>query len=114
AWVNHTEVRLDGFLLGKNGKPYPPATPLSKLPGVEPQNGRSNDRTVIFTNGAFITHQNAALDMQAIANETGSRVLGLYNATQSPWADAVQELDDELGIGDNKAADSLAAIVYRE
>jgi hypothetical protein len=114
AWINHTEKPIDGFLLGAGGKPFPPGTPLSQLPATEPQGGRRNDRTIIYANGALITHRQAAVEMQAVASSTGSRVIGLYNATESPWDDAGQVLDDEFDVGDNKAVDSLAGVVYGE
>jgi hypothetical protein len=104
----------DGALVGANGKAYPPNTPLSQIPTVEPANGRKSNETLIFVNGintTFETHKN---NLQNLANSTGQPVVGVYNATEGMLKDLTQSAGDKYDIGNNPAVKTLAENIYNE
>jgi hypothetical protein len=112
--TNHSDIRNDGKLVGVGGKTYEPGTPLANMFGVAPQGGVRNNQTVIYTNGILNDVGVQAEGMQKIANLTGSRVVGVHNATQGPLADVVQSAGDKININDNLAAQTLSRTVLNE
>jgi len=112
--TNHTDIRNDGKLVGVGGKTYSPNTPLGQMYAVAPQGGVRNNQTVIYTNGILNDVAVQAQGMQKIANLTGSRVVGVHNATQGPFADLVQSAGDKVNINDNLAAQTLSHTVLNE
>jgi hypothetical protein len=108
------DTDFDGAFVGAGGQTFSPETRLSDIPAVLPQGGATNNETLIYVNGIRTNVQGQANSLQAIADQTGSRVVGVHNATQSSAADILQSLGDKLDIGNNPAVDTLADTVYNE
>jgi hypothetical protein len=104
----------DGFFVGAEGKTFSPATPLNQIPTVKPSDGRETNETLIFINGINTSRNDQATSLQAIANQTGARVVGIHNGTDGMIADLSQSLTDKLDMGKNPAVDTLADTVYRD
>lgn len=111
---NQPDKAVDGNFLGANGQTYPPNTPLSQIPAVEPTGGVRNNETIIYTNGILNNTDDQYASMQAIAEQTGSRVIGVRNATEGFVGDAVQVFNDRVDRVNNPAVDTLADTVYNE
>jgi hypothetical protein len=110
---NKPDKAVDGYLLGADGA-VPPNTFLRDVNAVVPQGGVRNNETLIYTNGILTSTEAQARSLQAIADQTGSRVIGVRNATENILVDSDQTLNDKLGIGNNPAVDTLADTVYSE
>ena len=108
------DTAFDGHLVGADGQSFSPNTPLSDVPAVTPRNGVTNNETLIYVNGISTNVAGQANSLQAIADNTGSRVIGVHNATNGSVADIFQSLGDKLDIGGNPAVDTLADTVYNE
>ena len=108
------DKQFDGRLVGANGRTFPPNTPLNQIPGVTPSGGVRNNETLIYVNGIQTDVAGQTHSLQAIADESGSRVVGVHNATTSFVGDVAQSLGDKLDIGNNPAVDTLADTVYDE
>ncbi len=109
-----SDKQFDGHFVGANGQTFAPDTPLSKIPAVTPNGGVRNNETLIYVNGIQTNVGGQANSLQAIADNTGSRVIGVHNATGSFVGDIAQSLGDKLDIGNNPAVDTLADTVYNE
>ncbi|MFL5352287.1 hypothetical protein [Archangium sp.] len=105
---------FDGALVGAGGQTYPPGTPLSQIPGVTPRNNPNPTETFIYVNGISNTKDQQANSMQAIADKTGAKVVGVHNATEGMVADLAQCVKDKLDKGTNPAVDTMADTVYAE
>ena len=104
----------DGALLGAGGQQYPAGTPLGQIPGVMPKNNAKPNETILYTNGIMTPAENQLKEMQAIADRSGAKVVGVHNATQGLVADLAQCVTDKLDKGSNPAVDSLANAIYTE
>lgn len=104
---------FDGRLVGAGAQTFAPGTPLSQLPGVQPD-GKSGQGTIVFVNGMLTPLSQQLLDMKAIANATGAQVLGVHNSTEGLVADGAQSAADVAGVGRNAAVDSLAQTILAE
>lgn len=104
----------DGKLLGANGQTFPPGTPLANIPGVTPRNNPNPNTTVLYVNGIQTNLAGQANSLQAIADTTGARVIGIHNATEGFAADLAQCVKDKLDKGTNPAVDTLADTLYTE
>jgi hypothetical protein len=104
----------DGKLLGANGQTFPPGTPLANIPGVTPRNNPNPDTTVLYVNGIQTNLAGQSNSLQAIADTTGARVIGIHNATEGFAADLAQCVKDKLDKGTNPAVDTLADTLYNE
>jgi hypothetical protein len=105
----------DGKFIGAGGKAYSNNTPLSDIPSVKPNNGTpSNGQTVIYVNGINTEKSGQANSMQAIANRTGSSVIGIHNSTEGMLKDLAQSLGDKADLGNNPAVNAVANAVYNE
>jgi len=111
---NNPDLAFDGMLVGARGQVFPAGTPLSQVPAVLPAGGLRNNETLIFVNGATTNLSGEASDMAGAANATGSRVIGIHNATDGKVADYTQTLADIAGVGDDKAVDTIAKTVSTE
>lgn len=109
-----SDKQFDGHFVGANGQTFAPDTPLGEIPAVTPNGGVRNNETLIYVNGIQTNVGGQANSLQAIADNTGSRVIGVHNATGSFVGDVVQSLGDKLDIGNNPAVDTLADTVYNE
>ena len=105
---------FDGHFVGANGQTFAPGTALSDIPAVEPAGGARNQETLIYVNGIRTNVAGQSNSLQAIADNTGSRVVGIHNATEGFGADVLQSFGDKLDIGSNPAVDTLADTVYTE
>ncbi|WP_375768913.1 hypothetical protein NR798_45755 [Archangium gephyra] len=104
----------DGHLVGAGGQTFPPGTSLSDIPGVTPRNNPNPTETFIYVNGISNTKDQQFNSMQAIADRTGAKVVGIHNATEGMVADLAQCVKDKLDKGHNPAVDSMADTVYSE
>ena len=104
----------DGHLVGAGGQTFPPGTSLSDIPGVTPRNNPNPSETFIYVNGISNTKDQQFNSMQAIADRTGAKVVGIHNATEGMVADLAQCVKDKLDKGTNPAVDSMADTVYSE
>ena len=111
---SNPDKRFDGQLVGANGRTFPPDTPLSGIPAVTPVGGVRNNETLIYVNGIQTDVAGQTRSLQAIADNSGSRVIGVHNATGTFAGDLLQSLGDKLDIGRNPAVDTLADTVYNE
>lgn len=108
------DTDFDGHFVGADGRTFSPDTNLRDVPAVTPAGGARNNETLIYVNGIRTDVRGQANSLQAIADQTGSRVVGVHNATQNSAADILQSLGDKLDIGNNPAVDTLADTVYDE
>ncbi|HEY8561480.1 MAG TPA: hypothetical protein VIL74_13980 [Pyrinomonadaceae bacterium] len=108
------DKEFDGHFVGVGGRTFAPGTPLSEIPATTPAGGVRNDETLIYVNGIRTNVEGQSNSLQAIADQTGSRVVGVHNATEGFGADVLQSLGDKLDIGSNPAVDTLADTVYEE
>jgi hypothetical protein len=104
---------FDGKLVGAGAQTFAPGTPLSQIPGVQPE-GKAAKGTVVYVNGMLTPLTQQLEDMKAIANTTGAQVLGVHNATEGLVGDALQSTADVTGIGKNAAVETLAATLVSE
>jgi hypothetical protein len=104
----------DGKFLGAGGQTFSPDTPLSQVPAVTPRNNPNATDTVLYVNGINTTKDGQAASLQAIADTTGARVVGIHNATEGMGADLAQCVKDKLDKGTNPAVDTLADTLYNE
>ncbi|SEU20336.1 hypothetical protein [Stigmatella erecta] len=104
----------DGKFLGAGGQTFSPDTPLSDVPAVTPRNNPNATDTVLYVNGINTTKDAQANSLQAIADTTGARVIGIHNATEGMGADLAQCVKDKLDKGTNPAVDTLADTLYNE
>jgi hypothetical protein len=111
---NSPDTIYDGFFVGANGRTFPPTTPLNQIPAVNPSDGRRPNETLIYINGINTTKEGQAASLQAIADRTGARVIGIHNATEGMITDLRQCITDKLDKGRNPAVDTLAETVYSE
>lgn len=108
------DKQFDGHLVGAGGQTFPPDTALADIPAVTPARGPRNNETLIYVNGIQTDVAGQSASLQAIADQTGSRVIGVHNATGTFIGDVLQSLGDKLDIGRNPAVDTLADTVYNE
>jgi hypothetical protein len=106
----------DGMYLGGDGYAYPPDKfSVAEVPPFKPEQPiASPTPTTYHVNGIQTPHTSAVSEAQKIANETGTNVVPIYNATESLAADVAQTGMDRLGLGDNKAAQTLADAIYND
>jgi len=104
----------DGRFVGAKGQTFPPGTPLKDIPGVTPANNPNPSKTILYVNGILTPLATQQHEMQAVADKSGARVVGIHNATQGAVADLAQCLGDKLDKGKNPAVDTLADTVYDE
>lgn len=109
----------DGMFLGADGYAYPPDQfSVSEIPPFKPEKPiASPTPTTYHVNGIVTQTQgdgDATGQAQKLANETGTNVVPIYNATEGLAADVTQTALDRLGLGDNKAAQTLANAIYND
>ncbi|NTX07895.1 hypothetical protein HUA74_39275 [Myxococcus sp. CA051A] len=104
----------DGKLVGAGGQTFEPGTPLSDIPAFTPKNNPNATATLIYTNGMRTEKDKQARELQALADETGMRTIGVHNSTEGTVGDLLQAVKDKLGKGTNPAVDTLADAVYGE
>ncbi|MBU8894675.1 hypothetical protein DRW03_09135 [Corallococcus sp. H22C18031201] len=104
----------DGKFVGAQGQTFPPTTALKDLPAVTPRNNPNASETLIYVNGIMTPLQGQLGEMQALADKSGARVIGIHNATQGLVTDLAQCVTDKLDKGKNPAVDTLADTVYTE
>lgn len=114
--ANADPKSYDGMYLGSDGYAYPPdAFSISEVPPFKPQKPvASPTPTTYHVNGILTKPQDDMGEAQKLANETGTNVVPIYNATEGLPADVAQTGLDRLGLGNNKAAQTLADAVYND
>lgn len=108
------DKKYDGVYVGAGGQTFSPSTPLGQVPGVEPKGGVRNNETLIYVNGINTSKDAQLNSLQNIADRSGSRVVGVHNATEGMVSDLKQCVMDKLDKGRNPAVDTLADTVYDE
>lgn len=108
------DQQFDGHFVGANGQTFAPGTALNQIPAVTPAGGVRNNETLIYVNGIRTDVGGQSNSLQAIADQSGSRVVGVHNATEGTGVDLLQSFGDKLDIGNNPAVDTLADTVYDE
>lgn len=104
----------DGKLVGAGGQTFEPGTPLGQLPAVMPRNNPNATATAIYVNGISTDKNEQAKELQAIADRSGMKAIGIHNATEGVVADLLQAVKDKVDKGHNPAVDTLADTVYSE
>lgn len=104
----------DGQMVGTQGQTFPPGTPLSMIPGVTPKNNANPSETILYVNGIMTPLEGQLSEMQAIADTSGAKVVGIHNSTQGLVTDLAQCVTDKLDKGSNPAVDTLADTLYSE
>ncbi|HYH99009.1 hypothetical protein [Hyalangium sp.] len=104
----------DGQFVGAGGQTFPPGTPLNDIPGVTPKNNPNPSSTILYVNGINTTKDGQFGSLESIAETTGSKVIGIHNATEGMGADLAQCVKDKLDKGTNPAVDTLADTLYNE
>jgi hypothetical protein len=104
----------DGKFIGAKGKAFPPGTPLKDIPGVTPRDNANPGKTILYVNGIMTPVAGQLGEMQAIADKSGAKVVGIHNATQGLATDLAQCVGDKLDKGHNPAVDTLADTLYSE
>jgi hypothetical protein len=114
----------DGAIIGRGGVnaegqrqvlAYGAGTDLSQVPGFEPRGGVRNNETLIYVNGVGNDVFEQSRSMQALADVSGSGVVGVHNATEGQALDFVQAGLDKLLSGyANPAARSLRNTILSE
>jgi hypothetical protein len=108
------DKKYDGMFVGAGGKTYPPGTPLKDIPGVTPANNPNPSKTIIYVNGIMTPKEEQTASLQAIANKTDAKAIGIHNSTEGFVTDLAQCVTDKLDKGRNPAVDTLADTVYSE
>ncbi|MEP6923890.1 MAG: hypothetical protein ABI954_05475 [Pyrinomonadaceae bacterium] len=111
---NSANTDFDGYFVAANGQTFAPSMNLRDIPAVAPRGGTRNNETLIYINGISTTRMRQADSLQAIADTTGSRTIGLHNATQGGLLDIAQSFGDKLDVGNNPAVNTLTETVYNE
>lgn len=121
--------KYDGMYIGGDGYAYPPDKfKASEVPPFRPQNVTSQPtKTTYYVNGVLTwptsgdhsfgdpTGIQADAEAQKIANTTGTNVVLVYNATSgNPVNDFAQTEGDRLGVGEDKAAQTLSDAIYSD
>ncbi|MFY0563176.1 hypothetical protein ACN28E_04985 [Archangium lansingense] len=104
----------DGQFVGAGGQTFPPGTPLKDIPGVTPRNNPNPDKTIIYVNGILTPKESQSSDLQAIADKTNAKAIGIHNSTEGVISDLAQCVKDKLDKGTNPAVDTLADTLYSE
>ena len=104
----------DGMFVGAGGKTLPATTPLKDIPGVTPANNANPDKTILYVNGIMTPTAGQVNEMQALADSSGAKVVGIHNATEGLVKDLGQCVTDKLDKGKNPAVDTLADTLYSE
>ncbi|WP_164013439.1 PE-PPE domain-containing protein [Pyxidicoccus trucidator] len=114
--ANADPKTYDGMYLGSDGYAYPPDKfSISEVPPFQPEQPLASPTpTTYHVNGICTPPGSATGDAQKMANETGTNVVPIYNATEGLPADIAQTGMDRLGLGDNKAAQTLADAIYND
>jgi hypothetical protein len=111
---NRVDGQFDGKFVGKNGKTFPPGTPLADIPGATPKGGATRPGTILYVNGIGIEKDRQGRELEEIANRSGMKTVGLHNATNGMPFDLFQAAADKLDRGRNPAVSALTSAVLGE
>ena len=90
------------------------AKPDRAQEGITPKNNPNPDKTILYVNGIMTPTAGQVSEMQALANSSGAKVVGIHNATEGLVKDLGQCVTDKLDKGKNPAVDTLADTLYSE
>ncbi|WP_342380556.1 hypothetical protein NVS55_13080 [Myxococcus stipitatus] len=120
----HASSQLDGKIFGANGRVYDANTPLHDVPGTLPRPGTKaphglekyygREGKMVFVNGAQNLPEDHRANVQALADRTGSEVVGIYNAADSLAGDRGQVVNGKLAHAGSPATHTLAQAIYAE
>ncbi|AGC43910.1 hypothetical protein MYSTI_02594 [Myxococcus stipitatus DSM 14675] len=120
----HAPSQFDGKIFGAHGRVYDSHTPLNDVPGTRPQPGTQPPRgmeehygregKMFFVNGVQNLPEDLLASVQALADRTGSEVVGIYNAADPHAGDRERVFDDKLGMAGTPATHTLAKGIYAE
>ncbi|WNG24929.1 hypothetical protein F0U62_13595 [Cystobacter fuscus] len=119
------DVEFDGALVGVDkaikqkdlgGKNDLPPVSLQDIEGYTPNTfvHRPERGTIIQINGINTTLEQQKQALQATADATGAKVVGIHNATEGLAGDLQQSVGDKLNVGNNPAVTSLANVILQE
>ncbi len=122
--TDHDDSIYDGHIIGRGERDanddqqllaYSPGTSSRDVKPFEPRGGVVNDTTLIYTNGIQNDVFDQARSMQALADISGNRVIGVHNSTTAMSDDLVQSANDKIPGGpENKAVTSLRDVIRAE
>jgi hypothetical protein len=88
---------------------------LEDIEGFTPKNGRlRSNETIIQINGINTNLSQQKEALQATADATGTKVVGIHNATDGFVGDLMQSVGDKTNMGKNLAVDALRDTVLSE
>jgi hypothetical protein len=88
---------------------------LDDIEGFTPKAGRlRSNETIIQVNGINTTLSQQKQALQATADATGAKVVGIHNATDGFVGDLLQSVGDKTNMGKNLAVDSLRDAILGE
>ncbi|MCY1041802.1 hypothetical protein OV208_10810 [Corallococcus sp. bb12-1] len=105
---------FDGKLVGAGGQTFDASTPLSQVPAYTPKDGVKTEGTLIYVNGMMTDMAGQKETLQAIADKTGQKTIGIHNSTEGFFKDLGQCVTDKMDKGKNPAVDTLADSLYTE
>ncbi|HYI02249.1 PE-PPE domain-containing protein [Hyalangium sp.] len=106
----------DGMYIGADNYAYPPDKfKVTDVPPFEPSNPLSDPPpTTYYVNGINTDTAGVVAGAQELANHTGTNVVPIYNATEGIPGDVAQVAQDRIGVGENKAADTLTDLIMAD
>ncbi|MDC0712823.1 hypothetical protein POL68_30460 [Stigmatella sp. ncwal1] len=119
-----SDSEFDGALVGVDktiklddlgGKKDQGPVKLDDIEGFTPKNNRfQRNETIIQVNGINTNLSQQKQALQATADATGAKVVGIHNATDGFIGDLAQSVGDKTNLGKNLAVDSLRDTVLSE
>lgn len=101
----------DGLFIGGDNRVYPRGTPFEAVPPMLPAQGVTNGELILHTNGIGESVLGDAARMSMLADATGSRVVGICNASDGFPKDVLQTLRDRADKGKNPAVDTVTELI---
>jgi hypothetical protein len=119
-----SERAADGLFLGADGQLYGKNTPLRDIPAVQPNPANfppgvtPNNELIIHVNGIQNDVATQEVALQAVADQTGSQVIGIHNATAGGGFGFLQDVGqcalDKAGLYNfNPATVTMGQTIYK-
>jgi hypothetical protein len=104
------DMKLDGWLIGKNGVTLPPGTPLDAVAKVVPSDCKPQG-LAIYVNGVANTVADQVQSMDELSKQCSKEVVGIHNSTNGLFNDITQTIGQKLGVTSDKPAELLAQVL---